>query len=96
MDHLNWADYLRLFNFVACVSCLLILLLRFKKFHHQYNEKTRDYWFALTTWTVAGLVGSLASVLLNAPTNPGTVLTTAAVLASIKGALSRSAWGGPS
>lgn len=93
---MNWSDYWRLFNVVATAACLMVLLIRYFRFARTYNQKTLDYWYALTAWTVAGLVGSAFSILNNAPTNPGTMITSVAVVVSLKGLLNKSQWGGHS
>lgn len=90
----QWHDYLRLAMFLVNAGCLLLLIRRYMQQSNHWNVKTRDYWYALFMWCLAGCVLTAQGVVLDRPFTPAVVFVTAASLASLKGLLTKGAWGG--
>lgn len=94
MSYLNdWHDYLRVVVFFVSVYGFFALLFRFKNRSEGWNTKTRDYWFALLMWCLAGCVLMIQGVVLDRPFTPGSVFTMAAVFVTAKGLHKRGSWG---
>lgn len=86
-------DWLRLLIFVACTSCLIFLAIRFVKRRKDWNAKTRDYWFAMTTWSLAGAAIGVQGIYEHIPISPRTVLVTVAALVTLNGLRRQGGWG---
>lgn len=89
----DWHDSLRVLSFLACVYSFLMLIIRSKKRSYIWNVKTKDYWFALLTWTLGGCILTIQGIVLDLPFTPGVVLVTAASLVTGKAVHSRGGWG---
>lgn len=90
----QWHDYWRLLIAISSLYCIFLLVKRFRDNRDTWNEKTRDYWFSLLMWTLAGVVGCAQGIFFNYPFGPSLVFTTAAVVVSLKGLLRKGDWGG--
>lgn len=89
----DWHDLVRVLAFFISVYCVVILLLRWKRDSKDWNVKTRDYWYALFMWSLAGCVFTVQGVALDRPFTPGFVFLTAAVLVTGKGLHRKGEWG---
>lgn len=89
----EWHDTVRVIGFIACFSCFVVLLLRYRKNHWSWNVKTTDYWFALAVWTFTGSASSVEGIVLD--TEPGfrLVFIIAGGLVTLKALLRKGAWG---
>jgi hypothetical protein len=90
----EWHDFWRVGIILVCVGCLWFLAKRYRANSDTWNEKTRDYWFSLVMWSLAGGVLAIQGMVLNFPFGPGLVFVTAAALVSLKGLLKQGEWGG--
>lgn len=91
---MEWHDFWRVGIILVCAGCLWFLLQRYRHNSSTWNEKTRDYWFSLVMWSLAGAVLAIQGMILNFPFGPGLVFVTMAALVSLKGLLKRGEWGG--
>ena len=97
MPHLYYPnellDFLRLLLFFVGAYSLTILLVRYRNGGKDWNVKTKDHWFGLVMWSLAGCVFSLQGVALDRPLTVGFVFLTAAVLATGKAVHKNGDWG---
>lgn len=93
MESFEWHDSWRVLVAVSCTWALWILHTRFIKHGESWNPKTRDYWFSLVMWCLAGLVLSIQNVFLNAPLGPSLVFSTMAAMVTIRGLCRKGEWG---
>lgn len=77
---------------VLSLLCLFILISRFRRNRTTYNAKTLDLWFALVAWCAAGLIGPFCKAVWET-SSPGLLMTTFAVLVSLKGVKAEGKWG---
>lgn len=89
----DWHDYWRLINLLVAAVCVFLLGRRFAKNGVNWNTKTRDYWYALVMWCVAGFAISLEGIVRDSPLGARLVFTTAAVLVTLKGLTRKGTWG---
>ncbi len=89
----QWYDWWRLCAGFVCLFDLFILGRRFHMNRHHWNEKTRDYWYALTVWSFAGLVGSIQGITTHLGLTPSIVLITAGALSVTKALHLTGPWG---
>lgn len=87
-------DWWRLVAFALCLIALVILMRRFVQFRDDWNEKTRDQWYSLVMWIVAGGAYAIQGIFFEVPFGPALVIMTAAVLVSLKALLQKGTWGG--
>lgn len=94
MDGVNdWHDFVRVLAFFISVFCLVKLGIRYQQAGRNWNVKTKDYWFALVMWSLAGCVFTVQGVVLDRPFTPGFVFLTAAILVTGKGLARKGSWG---
>lgn len=86
-------DVLRVITFLVSVYSATTLLIRYKQNHHAWNTKTKDYWYALFMWSLAGAEFCIQGIALDRPLTPATVFMIAAVLVTGKGVHNKSGWG---
>ena len=89
----NFGDAFRLLIFIVCVICLVLLAYQFFKRRALWNPKTRDYWFALVMWSVAGVVIGADGLFHDRALNPRTILVTIAALATLNALHRKGKWG---
>lgn len=90
----SWYDVWRDFNLVFGLSCVYMLLRRFRLSRGDWNEKTRDLWFGLFMWSIASVVLSVDGVHRNLGLSYSLPFITAAILTTHKGLYKRGTWGG--
>lgn len=73
---------------------LYILLVRFKRNGKDWNTKTRDLWYSLFMWTIAGITLMFQGILLDRPLTPATMAVFAASFVTGKGVFKKGDWGG--
>lgn len=89
----DWHDILRTLAFFVSIYCVIVLAIHYKRDGRNWNVKTKDYWFALMMWSLAGCVFAGQGVVLDRPFTPGFVFLTAAVLVTGKGLARKGPWG---
>ena len=95
MNFINdWVDLGRVAMIVLSLWCCYTLIQKYRKNNEQWTTKTKDYWFALLMWAIAGAVTMTQGILLDRPLTPATVVIVAAVLVTGKGLNQKGAWGG--
>lgn len=90
----DWYDWWRALNMAVCMACVIVLGRRFVKNHHDWNTKTRDLWFALVLWSVAGISLSLEAILQDLSFTPRVEFLFVASVVTLKGVARKDAWGG--
>lgn len=86
----------RIINVVATAACLILLSRRYYLFGRTYNQRTLDYWYAMTAWCIVGCGLSLYAMIVEFRPMPILPLVTMAAGISLKGLFGRSEWGGSS
>lgn len=89
----QWHDALRILAFFANVWSLVLLVRAFLRRRGDWSQKTLDYWYALTMWSLAGAILSIQGVVMDLPLTPTVIFVTAASLVSIKGLYRKGTWG---
>lgn len=89
----DWHDFVRVIAFCVAVYSFVTLINRFRKSGSDWNTKTKDYWYALTMWSLAGSVLTVQSILLDRPFTPGFVFLITGILVTGKGVHNKSDWG---
>lgn len=90
----EWHDYFRILLILVAVFCFIMLLVRVKAGRMKWNEKTKDYWYAMTAWVISGGVILVQGILFDLDFNPGTVAVAAAILVTGRGLNRKGEWGG--
>lgn len=93
MNNLEWHDVWRLLVLLISLRCLFLLGLRFAKHSSKWNTKTRDYWFAMVMWCVAGVAIPIEGILRDSPIGGRLVFLTMASVVTLKALVSSGAWG---
>lgn len=91
---MNWYDWVRVVVACLCATSLFILLKRYRAHNQKWNEKTKDYWFSLVMWVLAGLIGSAQGAFYHNPLGPSLIFSIAAGTVTLKGLLRKGEWGG--
>lgn len=89
----DWHDLVRIVALCISLYCVFTLVRRYIANHTGWNEKTLDYWYALTMWSLAGCVFCVQGILLDRPFTAGFVFLTAAILVTGKGLHQKGTWG---
>jgi multisubunit Na+/H+ antiporter MnhG subunit len=84
---------LRLFLIALCASSVLIMLVGFFRFHTDWNEKTRDYWFGRVMWCIAAISSSSEAIVRHSSFRYSIGFFIVAGLVTLKGVLQRGSWG---
>lgn len=90
----DWHDFWRIAIIFSCVISAYALLVKFKRYHNDWNTKTRDLWFALWAWNLGGMVAMIEGIAQDLPGGTRLVFLTAASLVTIVGLTRRGYWGG--
>lgn len=91
----DWHDWARLITFFVCSTCLFVLLLRYRQNRKKWNMKTRDYWYSLVMWCLAGCVIAIEGIYRNSDFSPRSVFVIAASCVTLKGLAQKGEWGEP-
>lgn len=83
----------RIFLLTICCISFLVLMNRFRTRRQKWNTKTRDYWYALTMWSFAGIIATGESIARGIPFRYGIVFTSAAAIATFFGVMRPGSWG---
>jgi hypothetical protein len=78
---------------IVCLLSFLRLLYRFALHRDEWNPKTRDYWYALTMWSFAGLALSVEALIRHSPFRYSLVFVSAAAIVSMIGLRRKGGWG---
>lgn len=89
----DWIDIWRLALLVVCVGCIGLLAVRMKTNGRNWNPKTRDYWFALLMWCIAGVVLAVEGIIRDSIFSIRLVFVTAAALVTLNGLRRKGSWG---
>lgn len=89
----DWHDAVRAIAFFVSLYCLVKLIVRYKQNESSWNVKTKDYWFAMVMWSLAGCVFAAQGIALDRPFTPGFVFMSAAILVSGKAMFRKGSWG---
>lgn len=84
----------RILIFITCLITFCLLLRSSLLNRESWNSKTRNYWYALTMWTVSGMSLSFEGFLRQRPLSVSLAVVTAATLVSFFGTVQRGEWGG--
>lgn len=87
-------EVIRILVVIVCFASLILMTHDFYKYHDDWNQKTRDYWYGRVMWTLVGISGGIEGTLRHTPFRYSLVLLIAAALATLKGNLQRGKWGG--
>lgn len=88
-----WITAWRIAIFCVCVLAFVIMAVGFKRHRHQWNKKTRDYWYGRMMWVLAGAAIVIEGFLEDTHDNYSLVFVSAAALATLKGNLQKGNWG---
>jgi hypothetical protein len=86
-------DWLRLLIFITCATCLLVLAFRLVTRGRKWNPKTRDIWFAMMTWSLAGVFIGVQGIQESLSISPRTLLVTIAALVTLNALRRSGEWG---
>jgi hypothetical protein len=86
-------DVWRLFNFLICAPCFIILIARYRQNHWRWGTKTADFWFALATWTFTGSYSSIEGIVVNAPPGLRVMFISVGGLVTLKALARKGEWG---
>lgn len=89
----DWHDFLRLFNAIVCAIALFLLWKRFLQSKNSWNTKTRDYWYAVVMWCVAGFAIAIEGVVRDSSMGARPVILFVAGVVTLKGLLKKGSWG---
>lgn len=89
----EWHDWLRLANLIVSFACVCVLGHRFSKRGNSWNVKTKDYWFALVMWCVAGSALAIEGIYRDSPPGARLAFLFIASAVTLKGLLRGGAWG---
>ena len=89
----QWHDWARLVIFFVCLTSIIILIKRFRLNRNGWNSKTRDYWYSLVMWSLAGCVITVEGVYQDSDFGFRGVFVIAASLITLKGLLQKGEWG---
>lgn len=90
----DWLDLIRVAAFVVGIYCTVLLLIRFKRHGKTYNSKTKDIWFSMVMFSIAGVVAMVQGLVLDRPFTPAFVCIVAAIFAGGKAVRQKGPWGG--
>lgn len=90
---IEWHDVVRGLAFLINLYALYLAVKRYAKGHKNWNEKTIDLWYALTMWTLAGIVFCVQGIILDRPFTAGFVFLVAATMVTGKGLHAEGPWG---
>lgn len=90
MDHIDqWHDVVRIFLFWMSIVSVILLLIQIREHGNEWSVRTKDGWFALLMWSMAGVVLTMQGIVLNRPFTPGFVFIAAAILVTGKAAYTK-------
>ena len=89
----EWHDYLRFILLLACCVSFVMLVHKYLGHRKYWNMKTKDYWYALLMWSIAGISYGTEGIVRDRPLGPTLVFVFAAAVVSVKGVLKKGAWG---
>lgn len=92
-DVRDFGDVLRLIIFTICMWCLILLALRLVHKRHKWNVKTKNYWFAMVMWCLAGCTIAIEGIYKGTEVGPRTIMVTLASVTSLIGLHQRGGWG---
>lgn len=90
----DWLDVWRVIIIAMLTFSLYILILRYRRNGKYWNTKTRDLWYALLMWTLAGWALTFQGILLDRPLTPAAIFIWAATFVTGKGVFHKGDWGG--
>jgi uncharacterized membrane protein len=79
--------------FLVCLASFVILMFRFVRHRKKWNAKTRDYWYALSMWSFAGMVIAFEGIRQHTPFGVRILVVSVAALVSLFGLRRRGSWG---
>jgi len=86
-------DWWRLANLVGGVFCFIWLMGGLKRQRHQWNPKTRDFWYSRLMWSVVSMSLSVESVYYDREITITLPLVSVAILVTFNGLRRRGSWG---
>ena len=84
MDSIQWYDWIRIATAILAVASMWRLGRSMVKRHHSYSSRLKDFLFVINVALFTLAVGSLESVLLDAPLRYTTVLSVALVVVAFR------------
>lgn len=97
MEHpFEWHDWLRVGSIVICSISIWLLGQSWFFNHTHWNAKTTDYWYALTSWCIAGIVLCIEGIYNDFEFGPRSVFVIMASCITLKAVVSKDRWGSDS
>lgn len=90
----GWLDLSRVVIAALSFWCCYRLVCDNLKFSHTWNTKTKDAWYAVFMWSVAGVVLPIQGILLDRPLTAGYLIIFAATMVTGKFLHTKGPWGG--
>jgi hypothetical protein len=84
---------LRVILLVVCSLSLLILCNRYRLNRAEWTQKTRDYWYAQTMWSVAGIAIPVEGIARGTAWRYSFVFIMAAAIVNLIGLRRKGPWG---
>jgi hypothetical protein len=66
----EWPNILRIVNATGCAFALYFLAVAARQQWKQWNDKTRNHWWALLGWVTLGFEGAIESYILQVEPGP--------------------------
>jgi len=88
-----WITVWRIAIFCVCVVSFFIMTIGYQRHRHEWNKKTRDYWYGRVMWILTGVVIVVEGFIQHSRDDYSLVFVTAASLATLKGNLQKGTWG---
>lgn len=87
------SDWVRLVLMLSCLCSAIILLIKYKHKSKSWNSKTKDYWYSLLMWSIAGISFGIEGIYKDRPPGPTLVFVFAAAVVTAIGVKKPGNWG---
>lgn len=84
---------LRIILLATCLVSFVILCNRYRLNSEQWSNKTRDYWYAQTMWSLAGIAIPIEGIYRDTPWRYSFIFIMAAAIVNLIGLRRRGPWG---
>ena len=90
---MNVLTLFRVIVFLISIASFICLVIGFVRHRDRWNSKTRDYWYALTMWSLVGASVTYEGIQKDTPMHYSTVFVIAAAVVSLIGFRRKGKWG---